>query len=368
MNKLSGVVKKILNWFRAFKPKFLSVLISLVIVAPGFVNGTATKLDKIVVNEDYKEYLQKIIDVCNIVTCIIPKSLYTIVVIIILGFWTLLILSRFFKSKEVVRKNFRIFGHSSYGKTQFVFEDMYAADKNITIDELDLTNDFKNISDSYNDIHYIVNKQEDFIANFKGKITNNDICGYAGIAHTPLILRAGFMFGDEAECMLYHKKRNSKYYTELDKDSKYPALKIEEKRILDEADELIIAISTTFQIINDELRVLKPEEKSIIKFASEEKGFDVILSRYQVDRYVNIVLSEMRKIVKDKNIEKIHLVISSSVAFTFELGRRLSKHYDPEIICYHFERDMLEKYPWGISVFKKFSESIVINKLFLPIP
>ena len=368
MKKVWGLVKKLFSWLRTFKPKKIRyVVISFIIAAPGFAYGLATKLNEIATNLNFKAFLQEVIDICNFITKYVPKFICTIATITVLFFWILWILSRIVKDKKVIKKKYMILGHSSYGKTQFAFKNNYLADKNIVLDKLDLTNDF-NICQSYNDIQYIVKKQDDFVTSFKGKITDNDICGYAGIAHTPLILRAGLMFGDEAECTLYHKERHSEYYTELSKDTTYPALIIEEKRIHDNADELIIAISTTFQISNYDLMVFRPEEKSIIKFASDEKGFDVILSRRQVDCYVDMILSEMRKIVKDKNITKIHLAISSSVAVTFELGRRLSKHFDPEIICYHFERNIPEKYPWGISVFKKFSESIVVNKSLIPMP
>lgn len=54
----------------------------------------------------------------------------------------------------------------------------------------------------------------------------------------------------------------------------------------------------------------------------------------------------MREIVSSANIEKIHLVLSTSSDFTFFLSQGFSKYHDPEIIVYQYDRSDSQKYPW----------------------
>lgn len=302
---------------------------------------------------------QKVIDICNLLTKIIPANINYIVAIMVILFWLSWVYSQVVYKDKNNRKNIKVLGHNTLGKTQFKFQSKYLKDVNLSVEELDLIDDFKSINREYNDIHYIVKKQDEYLDNFIKTINNTDSYGYAGISHTPLILRAGYRFGDGAEYVLFHKKRNSEHYEILNNDNDYPRIKVEKRDLKKNADELIVAISTTFQIKDDELNVLNTKQKSIIKFSTDEKGYDVILSKNQVENYINTIMSEVRQIVKEKNIKKVHLFISSSVAFTFALGRSLSYQHDSEIIVYHWERGT---YPWGISVFNKYSDCMVITE------
>ena len=54
----------------------------------------------------------------------------------------------------------------------------------------------------------------------------------------------------------------------------------------------------------------------------------------------------MREIVSSANIEKIHLVLSTSSDFTFFLSQGFSKYHD---IVYQYDRSDSQKYPWGVS-------------------
>lgn len=73
------------------------------------------------------------------------------------------------------------------------------------------------------------------------------------------------------------------------------------------------------------------------------------------------VLDEVRNIVRKNGITKVYMVISSLVAFTFVLGQRMSSQYDVETVIYHYDSKTDKIYPWGISLFKDYSECIIIS-------
>lgn len=182
---------------------------------------------------------------------------------------------------------------------------------------------------------------------------------FAGILQTPFILRLGYVIGDETYFKLFHKKRDEDTFKLL-KDTKtyigsYPRMEIEKE--LKESNELIVSISTTFEITKEQLKQFDIDKNNYIKFKTTTMGFDVIESEEQVNHYKKIIFDEIRAIYKEKNIKIIHLCISSSVALTFALGQGFSRNYDPEVIIYNYEK---QEYVWGLKLFEKSEDSIII--------
>lgn len=180
---------------------------------------------------------------------------------------------------------------------------------------------------------------------------------YYGIAHTPLVFRMGYKIGDQGNVILLHKKRNnSRIFEEWNKDETGINIVFEEKNAAIQSSELIVAISTSLNIQDNHLNMLQPENKHILKFATNYIGFDCILSYKDAEHLRANILNTIRNIDIKYNIKKIHIVISSSVAFTFFLAQSFSPQHDPEIIVYHYERG---NYPWGINMLRESNEAYV---------
>ena len=86
-------------------------------------------------------------------------------------------------------------------------------------------------------------------------------------------------------------------------------------------------------------------------------GFDVIRSYEQAEVLKGHILSIVRQKNKEYGIKKLHLMISSSVSFTFLLATGISKQHDPEIVVYHYEKGV---YTWGINISKCDEEAILL--------
>lgn len=353
---LLSIKKQIIQW--AKKVKLRWIILSVVLFIPVTIKGIVEKIIPYFSDGDYKDKLQGCADFCNAIKNLIPSYVRWTIGALIILFWILLLYCRLmYKEKNVI-----VLGHSTMGKVQFKFRESFMNGRNIQTEELDLIDDFIGINGKYNNIHYIVKKQDEFLNGFVKKINQTDSYGYAGVAHSPLIARAGFRLGDESSYIIFHKKRDNgnEFFEELNEDTDYSNITIEKKEIKEYANELIVAISTTFPILDNSFNILRPDQNSVIKFTTAKQGFDMILSKNQVDSYIRTILSEVRQIVNENDIKKIHVIISSSVAFTFALGRSFSKHHDAEVIVYHYDKNTEGKYPWGISLFKDFSDCMVI--------
>lgn len=358
----ANIKKGLIKCFKTAKLRYLiTATIIMVFVVSGDVIGI---ISKDVETEKIKDGLLMYKDFTSIVKIIVPNIyMRWILLILIIAVWVLICYFRIFYEEPIqkAKKNINILAHSSLGKTQFKLNEESFEILVPNIEELDLIEDVKIVKEKYDMLQSVVTKQDNFIENFKDKINDNDKYGYMGISHTPLILRAGYKIGDETIFTMLHKKRNVDYYEELNNSEVYSPIKIEKKNVKENCRELIVAISTTFPIQDDQLDILQTENKSILKFKTDELGFDVITSKKQVEDYVENILREVRQIRNEKGITKIHMVISSSVAFTFALGQGLSSHYDPEVIIYHFDISNPKKYPWGISLFKDPINCIVVR-------
>ncbi len=282
-------------------------------------------------------------------------------------FWIVIIASFLFCLYRMIKKikNFNrkinIITLFTFGNTQFIFDRKLSRKHEIKSYKLNLSREMNSIK-KYDEISKIILIQDREIEKFKNqKIDDDSILGFAGIGHTPLIFRAGYKIGDDTYFNLFHKYRDGeefKYLSKIDETSLYESLKISKFNPEKYSDELIVILETTFEVKKHELSLLNPDNKNIIRFSLENKGFDVINNRTQIDEYVNLINTEVRQLVKENNIKVVHMILSTSAAMTFALGISMSSHYDANTIVYHYQNC----YPWGIDIFKEVDDCVVITK------
>lgn len=202
--------------------------------------------------------------------------------------------------------------------------------------------------------------QDKIAEDMQNKRKSSSLC-YYGIGHTPLIFRLGFKMGDQNNIMLLHKIRsNDSLFEEWTYDGGYSAIQPHEKNISITSNELIVSISTSFVINDTDLKSLKPENKHILSFVSNNISFDSITSYKLAENFRNTIMINIRDCVKKYGIRKIHLVISSSVAFTFFLGQAFSAQHEPITVVYHFQNGA---YPWGICINEPADKALIINDI-----
>ncbi|MDU2591784.1 MAG: SAVED domain-containing protein [Paeniclostridium sordellii] len=367
--KYNKIVRKIVCIPNKFIniPMGLSAGIALMFYIPKFTDylkGASAKLDNDIVKgiitifTDFNTLIEEAKVYMNINESIILYSMLGIFLVCII----LTIIKLIYSNKEIIDKV--IIGHSSMSESQFMVE----TDDEYKIEYIDLIDDMKDTKDDYDKIKYAINKQDGLVKAFKRTIDNKHEYGYMGIAHTPLILRMGNQIGDEVGIDFFHKSRtegeNTTEYIELNQDENFKNLKVTTKILNKSSDELIVGLYTTYEIKYDELKVFNPDNKNILIFSSEDLGFDVIKSELQVKHYVQDMMKNVRKVVKDNNITKIHMVLSTSSVMTFALGQAISLNNDPNVTIYHYDINNQRKYTWGIDLSKEYNECVVSTENF----
>ena len=261
----------------------------------------------------------------------------------------------YFVYKHFMRKEYVIISEKSMGhKLSNVVIKNYE-DRCTLSETIDISYDMLN-----DNIIQAVKKQDEFIEEIIKKYHSLNL-GYYGIAHTPLVFRAGYQVGDQDNVHLYHKCRsNDSEFIEWSEELGLFKINIEfcdePKEYIYEKQEMIVAIGTSFEIKKSEITKLNPEKKHLMFFKANIIDFDNIKSYKDAEQARKFIWSNVRNYVKKYNIQKIHLLIASSVAFTFFLGMGYSRQHDPECVVYHYERP---DYKWGINIKKGSDECFV---------
>lgn len=191
---------------------------------------------------------------------------------------------------------------------------------------------------------------------------------YYGVSHIPLVFRLGYQFGQSRKIQFLHRFRKNESDQEFkilpEQDDVPPTLtthRIDEENLQGNHDELIVAISTTYPIKESDISFIDKENKKLrYIFDVEESAysFDYFSSMKQMQSCVNRLVSDIRKLVKQYNISTIHILISSSVPFTFYFAQQLNTQQFPKMIVYQYEN---QKYTWGIDISEKNPEKAIVR-------
>ena len=202
------------------------------------------------------------------------------------------------------------------------------------------------------EISYAVRKQDSEVVNFKNYLRTENVkeeYGYSGIVHTPLIYRMGYQLGDETRFDLLHKWRNEGTFKILESKGIRYAIDSQEEKVVTGSNKLLVAVSTTTDIIDTDLVDFDLNTMNFIKFKSTDLGFDVVDSKDKVDGYAYSIMKYIEDKVKEWRITEVHMVISSSVALTFALGQATRENCVPNLIVYNYKDG---RYPWGIKIYE----------------
>lgn len=179
---------------------------------------------------------------------------------------------------------------------------------------------------------------------------------YYGVAHTPLVFRLGYQWGQKKDIRFLHRFRPIESAQEFEELPQYDSdpVSLQNSDYFDESNiqskrcEMLVAIASSYVIKENQLSQIDPTNSMIhYRLQIERYGVDFFNSYQKIQSYAAAILEEIRAIIRQNSIDTIHLMISSSVPFTFYLAQQMHTQQFGRIIVYHYERG---KYTWGIDV------------------
>lgn len=254
--------------------------------------------------------------------------------------------------KFVMRSKAIVVKHSTFSNSLSTYDERNLFGYSVKEIDINLVDQMNN-----HDIINAISIQDNVIRRILKECDEFTEIFYYGIAHIPLIFRAGFQIGDEGQVHLLHKYRDEQSkFKEISNDSDNYILQLPGQLTNNPSStskEMLVVVATSLPVSNEDLIVFRKNDMCCeLRFEMEKEsmyGFDVIDSYAIMNRLRSGILSKIREVFFYKDIQRIHLVLATSSDFAFFLAQGFSEHHDPEIIVYQYERSSSEKYPWGIS-------------------
>ncbi len=277
---------------------------------------------------------------------IFENSTVKILIYILFGF---ILLVRIYKS--LIRPRAIIINQSSFSNAQSSYDPSIVSGYTVKEKDINLVNQMArhNIVDA-------IRVQDTLIEETLNDCDKFTELFYYGIAHIPLIFRAGFQVGDEGKVRLLHKYRNGQpYFKEISSDPDAYAVRLILSTVqnTEASKEMLVVVATSLPVANEDLAVFRDGDLCCeLHFRMENEsmyGFDSVDSYASMSRLRKGILDKIRETVTKKDIARIHMVLATSSDFTFFLAQGFSKNHDPEIVVYHYDRNSTAKYPWGVS-------------------
>lgn len=98
---------------------------------------------------------------------------------------------------------------------------------------------------------------------------------------------------------------------------------IEEKQKTKRSNELIVAVSTSLEITEDEIKRSFGSDKHIVMLKLNNQGYDQLDKYESVERASNEAWASIRKYSKQYAIRKIHLLIGKICRVRFLYGKKM---------------------------------------------
>lgn len=226
--------------------------------------------------------------------------------------------------------------------------------KNFYFKEIDISEKLPPRDAKQNEIEKAIEIQDNIYNQIKQNNWRSTVFFY-GVAHTPLVFHLGYQFGQTQSLRLLHRfrpKEDVQEFIELPQyDNDTASFLTEEIRdVIISSQDMIVAIGTTYTIKDEDLKIIKQGQNMYIykrQVNDEIMGYDFFNSYQKIRNYSDRFTYDIRKICKERNIRRIHLVLSTSVPFTFYLAQQMNTNQFPEIIVYHYDHG---RYTWGINM------------------
>lgn len=201
-----------------------------------------------------------------------------------------------------------------------------------------------------NNLQKFINKQEKIMRKARKGSKKNDSLAYLGFPHVPIGFMDGYNFSDTDNVILYEYdgsignnpdkeffELKKAYNSDLQLQTNYENYELK-------SDEIILKVEQSFDIKDDEIKSVVGD-LDVINLSNKDRKRWGIKSYSDVDKFAK----EFEKILswgKNKEIKKIHLVMTTPVSLTFTLGQVIA-HYSPHIVIYNYNNG---KYDWSIDV------------------
>jgi hypothetical protein len=201
-------------------------------------------------------------------------------------------------------------------------------------------------------VEEIKEKTKDFINQ-----SNDNEKGFTGMFSVPFTILAGtYLSAIEIDEYFEYNRSTGKYYALkpikwYGRKISFPKLHETNQKTNKQSQEVVVALSITKNIIEEDLRQFGQE--NIFKIGLENPKDNIIEFKEQLNDYAQSIVDSIEHLKSlYSDIKTLHLVAAIPSCLSVELGRRISLNRNrlPMIIAYHYKYDEIPKYNFGLII------------------
>lgn len=182
---------------------------------------------------------------------------------------------------------------------------------------------------------------------------------YAGTCLTEISFNDYYEYDKRKKRFMKLLSDNSLRKTLLKKQS-YPKMTEREISNNPSSPDLVLVISTTDKVKEKDL--VQFDGCSIIVLETEKIGDNTIKSTQQLLEYVDVVENKINEMnTQHDPLSTIHLIFITQSSLVMEIGRRVRflENRIPETVVYHYVRNSVPRYPFGIVISEKMKGKVI---------
>lgn len=180
----------------------------------------------------------------------------------------------------------------------------------------------------------------------KDKIThgsgpNNYLPMYGGIAAVPMVVLAGFEWGNQNKIHIRDYDRSSGVWHDNEEPDNGILLQSTQLPKTPQSDtEAGLCLEFSIPMDHPDMNVKFPNLPMFsMSFSNGKVGLDQLCSEHKQQRLIKEVVDYMNTLLKRfPHLEVLHLFITAQSSFVFRVGQALHQSHIPDVRIYHYDR------------------------------
>lgn len=169
-----------------------------------------------------------------------------------------------------------------------------------------------------------------------------------GVMQVPLLFYAGTLLDDEGAVQLYEWERTERCWKALTESDDYSRFNVSGLQGAAEADEVVLAISGSYQVSMADVNATFPDVP-VIHMARVNPLPNTLWSDANQSALTQQFIQTLATIA-NRGVKTVHLILAAPATLSIRFGMAYDGRNMPELRCYQREAGQVPPYPWSVSM------------------
>lgn len=171
---------------------------------------------------------------------------------------------------------------------------------------------------------------------------------YYGIAHVPLAIHMGHLFGTRISVHYAERERDRPGWRWLpEQGDNFERLIVDHPVLPPGTTDVAVTVALSYPITAGQIES-SVGVMPVLGLRAAEPALDIVRSKAQVEAYSNQFRGTLEHVARNESVRRIHLFAATPMCMSFALGRQIRRTVHPDVYAYNFRRGAERPYPWRL--------------------